>query len=127
LEVDAQDPEEASRIAIRHWRRLSQLAEFAEQGHGYSDNDGGFGVVYPGDLDDYDHEQGEFIPDGFVEIYGFWGPPQGYEVLVPEVIYLCQLASVLSAAGHSAEAERVWSLVEQRRTEPGDAPDRRGM
>jgi hypothetical protein len=119
--MDAQDLEEAARDVIRHWRRLSQLAEFAERGHGYGDSDGGFGVTYPGDLDGYDRQQGEFIPDGFVEVYGFWGPPDGYEVLVPEVVYLRQLASVLSAAGHSAEAERVWALVEQKSTEPGGA------
>jgi hypothetical protein len=121
--VVAPEPEAAARDAIRHWSRLAELAEFAARRHGFGDSDGGFGVTYPGDLDDFDRASGEFIPDGFVQVYGFWGPPDGYEVLVPEVVYLAQLAGVLSAAGQVAEAARVRSLTEQRHAEPGAAPD----
>lgn len=125
--MQAPEPDAAIREAIRHWRRLPDLAGFAEQGHGFGDSDGGFGVTYPGDLDDFDRANGEIIPDGFVRVDGFWGAPDGYEVLVPEAVYLDQLAGVLDAAGHAAEAERVRSLAEQRHAKPGVAPDRWGM
>lgn len=105
-------PEAAVRDAIRHWSSLTALAEFAIQRHGYGNTDGGFGVTYPGDLDEYDRVvDGANIPDGFVEVYGFWGPPDGYEILVAESLYLDTLAAVLLAAGHEAEAKRVRSLV----------------
>ena len=97
---------------------MPELAEFAARRHGFAGSDGGFGVS---DLDDFDRASGEFIPDGFVQAYGFWGPHDGYEVLVPEPLYLATLAGVLSAAGHAAEAARVQSLAEQRRAEPGAA------
>lgn len=106
------EPDAAARDAIRHWSRLPELAEFAARRHGFGDSDGGFGVTYPGDLDDFDRANGESIPDGFVQVYGFWGPPDGYEVLVAEAVYLGQLAAALSAAGHAAEAARVRSLTE---------------
>src|SRR5262245_12592136 len=79
--VEQPEPEVAARDAIRHWSRLPELAEFAALRHGFGDSDGGFGVTYPGDLDDYDHEvDGVCIPEGFVQAYGFWGPPNGYEL-----------------------------------------------
>jgi len=115
--VVAPDPKKAACDAIRHWHGLPDLAEFAEQGHGFGDDNGGFGVTYPGDLDEFDRESGEYIPEGFVEVYGFRGPPDGYEVLVPETVYLGQLASALSASGHTREAERVRSLEEQKHAE----------
>ena len=113
--MEAPEPETAVRDAIRHWSRLSELAEFAACRHGFGDSDGGFGVTYPGDLDEYDRVVDGFaIPEGFVQVYGFWGAPDGYEVLVPEAAYLHTLADVLSAAGHLAEASRVRSLSEQQ-------------
>lgn len=122
--VQSPEPKTAARNAIDHWMRLSDLARFAEQSHGYGDSNGGFGITYPGDLDDFDRANGEYIPDGFLRVYGLWGSPAGYELLVSEVVYLGQLASVLLASGHTAEAERVWSLAEQRRGAPGAASDR---
>jgi hypothetical protein len=117
--VQAPEPDAAARDAIRHWSQLPELAEFASRRHGFGDSDGGFGITYPGDLDEYDRVvDGIKIPEGFVQVYGFWGPPDGYEVLVPETVYLALLAGVLSAAGHAAEAERVRSLAEQRHAEP---------
>lgn len=121
--MEAQNAEDVARDAIRHWWRLTDLAGFAVAGHGYGDSNGGFGVTYPGDLDDFDRASGKSIPDGFVLVYAFWGPPDGYEVLVPEAVYLGQLASVLSTAGHTAEVEQVRSLAEQRRAEPHAAAD----
>jgi hypothetical protein len=106
------DHETACRDAIRHWHSLPQLAEFAEQHHGYGNTDGGFGVTYPSDLDDYDREvEGQFIPPRYVEVYGFWGPPDGYEVFVPERLYLSVLARVLQQNGYTSEAQRVETLL----------------
>jgi hypothetical protein len=114
--VKAPEPEVAARHAIRHWSRLTDLAEFAAQRHGFADTDGGFGVTYPGDLDEHDRVvDGIHIPEGFVQVYGFWGAPDGYEVQVRELVYLDTLARVLSAEGHSAEAAQVQLLAEQQR------------
>jgi hypothetical protein len=122
--VEEPEPEAAARDVIRHWSRLSELAEFAACRHGFGDSDGGFGVTYPGDLDEYDRVvDGVRIPEGYVRVYGFRGPPDGYEVLVPEAVYLGQLAGALSAAGHAGEAEQVQSLAEQRHVEPSAPPD----
>ena len=124
--METPTPQAAAREAIRHWSRLPELAEFAARRHGFGDSDGGFGVTYPGDLDDYDRASGEHIPDGFVQVYGFWGPPDGYEVSVPEPVYLDALALDLAAAGHPAEAERVRLLAErQRQAEPDARADPR--
>jgi hypothetical protein len=110
--VEPPTPEDAVLDAIRHWSSLTEVAEFAIQRHGYGNTDGGFGVTYPGDLDEYDRvEGGIHIPKGFVQVHGFWGPPDGYEVLVAEALYLDTLATVLSAAGHAVEAAQVRSLL----------------
>ena len=117
------EPEAAARDAIRHWSQLPELAEFAVRRHGFGDSDGGFGVTYPGDLDEYDRVvDGIHIPEGFVQVYGFWGPPDGYELLVPEAVYLDQLGDMLALAGHAAETERVRSLAEQIHAEPLSGP-----
>jgi hypothetical protein len=113
--MEPPDPESAASDAIRHWRRLSELAVFAARRHGYGDSDGGFGVTYPHDLDDFDRASGAHIPEGFVQVYGFWGPPSGYEILVAETVYLDALATALLVAGHTSEAEQVRSLAEQKR------------
>jgi hypothetical protein len=65
---------------------------------------------------------GAFIPDGFVAVYGFWGPPDGYEVLVPEPQCLATLANALSAAGHVAEAAQVLALAATADTRPRGVP-----
>jgi hypothetical protein len=72
------DPQSAVVNSIR-WSRLPDLASSAVARHGFGDTDGSFGVTYPGDLDEYDRAvEGATIPDGFVEVYGCWGPPDGY-------------------------------------------------
>jgi hypothetical protein len=110
----APDLESAIRDVIRHWSRLAELAEFAVDRHGFGDSDGGFGVTYPGDLDEYDRVvEGCYIPPGFVKVYGFWGPPDGYELLVTESQYLRTLIAVLSDAGLTAEAARVRAVYEK--------------
>jgi len=114
--VKAPEPGKAVHDAIRHWSSLTNLAVFAARRHGFMNTDGGFGVTYPGDLDEYDRQvDGVSIPEGFVRVCGFWGPPSGYELLVPEQTYLTTLADVLAAAGHVAEAEQVRALVQKQR------------
>jgi hypothetical protein len=110
--METPSPQEAAREAIRHWHNLPQLAEFAVLRHGYLNTDMGFGVTYPDDLDEYARVvECEHIPDGFVRVNGFEGPPDGYEVLVEEREYLRTLVSALMAAGHLPEAARVRELI----------------
>ena len=102
------DPTFAALTAIRHWSNKPSLVQYALDRHGFGDTDGGFGITYPGDLDEYAHEvEGRHIPDGFVQAYGFWGPPDGYEILVPEWLYRDVLAEVLACLGMREEATRV--------------------
>jgi hypothetical protein len=111
--ADIPDPEAAVRTAIRHWR-LPELAEFAVLRHGFGDSDGGFGVTYPTDLAEYDREvEGRSIPSGHVAVYGFWGPPEGYRVIVPESTYLVILAEALAEAGLTAQSSRILALAEE--------------
>ena len=113
------DPAAAAREALRHGPGLLTLAEFAAAGHGFGDSDGGFGVTYPGDLDDYDRVVlGLHIPAGCVEVYGYEGPPDGYELVIPERLYLTELAAALTAAGHSDAARRVRQLNGGRADRP---------
>ena len=102
------DPTFAALTAIRHWSDKAALADFARDRHGYADTDGGFGITYPGDLDWYDREvEGRHIPEGSVLAHGFQGPPDGYELLVPEWLYRDVLAEVLECLGMRREAAAV--------------------
>ena len=108
------DLETACLEAIRHWHTLPQLAEFATQRHGYSGGEGVFGLECPSDLDEYDRvTRGQFIPPGYLRIYGWWWPQhgEGYEVFVPETFYLRVLARVLTEEGHATEAQQVQQLL----------------
>jgi hypothetical protein len=106
--AEAIDPISAVATSIRHWSRLADLATFATNRHGFGDTDGGFGVTYPGDLDEYDHAVGvDDIPSGYIEVYGLWGAPRGDSLLVRESLYLELLAGILAEAGFHAEAAQV--------------------
>lgn len=111
--IDPATPEIwAAVAAIRHWGALPDLAHFAVARHGYGDTDAGFGVIYPTDRDEYDTQVlGEHIATGHVQIYGFWGPPAGYEIELPEATYLEVLAAVLHARGHHDDALSVTRLL----------------
>jgi hypothetical protein len=105
-------PAEAAMASIRHWSKLADLAKFAADGHGFGDSDGGFGITYPTDLDEYDRDiEKVVIPNGYVQAYGFWGSDQGgYEVLVTVQEYHSVLAQALASAGMLHEAQLVKSL-----------------
>lgn len=68
-----------------------RLIEAAVRRRGLSNSDGGFGVLYPGDLDDFDRMTQSAIPAGFVCVYTFWGSPEGNEFTIPEGLYLTVL------------------------------------
>jgi hypothetical protein len=105
-------PEDAIRRAIASLPWLHELAEYAVNRHGFGDSDGGNGLTYPGDLDEYDREvAGINIPEGFIQVYGRWGPPHGYELLVLETDYLTILGQMLADKGYSAECRQVRSLL----------------
>lgn len=75
---------------------LRDLANFAMQRHGYRNSDGGCGIIYPDELDEDDNDS---IPDGYVQVYRFWGLSEGEEHTVPETLYLEVLALMLAAKG----------------------------
>lgn len=94
------------RDVIMGWSQLSELAEFAERGHGYG-FDGG-GVRYPEDLDEYERVvEGIQIPDGFLLVYGYGQD----DVLVPKTTYLRVLRDVLANAGLAGEDAKVSVLL----------------
>ena len=62
--------------------------EAAVRRRGYSNSDGGFGVQYPDDLDEYEKANGSDIPAGCVRVYTFFGPPAGGEFTIQESLYL---------------------------------------
>jgi len=93
---------------IGFWRDIIELSAFAMQRHGYGNSDGGFGIIYEGDLDEYDREvEGSFTPEAHVEVYGFWGKPDGYEFHIREQDYLLILSEVLEKQGLEREAKIV--------------------
>ncbi|CAN7676727.1 hypothetical protein [Acidovorax sp. LjRoot117] len=97
---------------ISHWRTPAELASFAAARHGFGDSNGGFGVIYPGDLDEYQREiENACIPEGQVEIYGYWALPGGYEFQVSERFYLSVLAGHLKTIGLSNGANDVSALA----------------
>lgn len=99
---------------ISHWRKPDELASFAVARHGFGDSNGGFGVTYPEGADANQPEaEKDCVPQGSVEIYGYWGPPEGYEFRVSEKLYLSILASHLQALGLSDQARSVSVLADQ--------------
>ncbi len=99
------------REVLTCWGNKAQLVEFARNRHGFGNSDVGFGVIYPSDLDEFEDE--DCIPEGSVQIYGSWGPPEGYETLIKETEYLRVLAEVLREHDLQAETKEVHRLIEQ--------------
>ena len=97
--------DEQLREIIEAWSRIEELPGYAMKRHGFGDSNGGFGITYPEDLDEYQREVEKVtIPAGMVQAYGYWGPPQGYEFLVAEARYLSVLAKILIEKGLANEA-----------------------
>jgi hypothetical protein len=111
--MDAPDTKTACREVIDAWSNLAQLVDFAEQRHGFGNSNGGFGAIYPDDVDGYMAEvEGIHVPDGAVLLYGYaFAMPPGYEILVEESVYLRNLMEVLREHGLTAEAKRVTVLL----------------
>ncbi|WP_198115397.1 hypothetical protein [Massilia rhizosphaerae] len=111
--MDAPDAKIACREVIDAWSNLVQLVDFAEQRHGFGDSNGGFGAIYPDDVDEYMAEvEGVRVPDGSVLLYGYaFAIPPGYEILIEEPVYLRNLVDVLREHGLTAEAKRVTVLL----------------
>lgn len=115
--MKSQDSEIYAQIreVIVAWPCIEDLLRFAIAMHGFGDSDGGFGVTYPGDLDAYQLDVEKIIiPAGMVQMYGYWGPPEGYEFMVDEAKYLRVLADVLLEKGLNDEAVRVKELATSR-------------
>ncbi len=111
--LEAPEPQAACREAILDWSDLSQLAEFAKLRHGYGNSNGGFGVIYPDDLDEYDIQVERInIPPGTLLVYGLAiALPPGWEVSVDERVYLGVLSSILNEHGLVVEAARVERML----------------
>lgn len=93
-----------------HWPSDEQLVDFAEQGAGFGGDDGYYGLLYPDDLDEYDKEvNGEFIPEGYIEVY-YWNGPQDI-IHVEESFYLEELLNYLKEKGNSILTSRVELLI----------------
>ena len=100
------DATEAALNVIRSWN-LPEVARFAVERRGFGNSDGGFGIISPHELDENDKAQGSSIPDGQVEIYCFWGPPDGYEFQISEAVYLEILVKELEDKGLDQSARKV--------------------
>ncbi|SDZ39283.1 hypothetical protein SAMN05518854_105454 [Variovorax sp. YR266] len=96
------------REIILEWSRLSDLADFAERGHGYGSDSGG--IQYPEDLDEYERlVEGTQIPEGFLRVYSYGQD----DVLVPQSIYLRTLMDVLANAGFAGDMAKVQALLDR--------------
>ena len=100
------------REVIDSWPQLAQLVSFATKRHGYCDSNGGFGITYPNDLDEYQREvDRQVMPEPMVEVFGYWGQTNSYSMLVTEAQYLRVLASLLRERGLEIEAGDVDKLA----------------
>jgi hypothetical protein len=113
LSSGVDEQEDAVLQAIRSWPRPGDLATFARERHGYGNSNGGFGVIYPDDLDEHDIQvDGVSIPEGCVEVYGFWGVEAGgWSRVIREDLYLAILARALRAKGLTVDALAVEHLL----------------
>jgi hypothetical protein len=89
------------------------LARLAEKRSGYCNSNGGHGVSYPHELDEYQRvTEGTDIPEEHVLMFGrggFPGGDPGYEFYVPESRYLEVLARILEQRGFKEKSDLVRS------------------
>jgi hypothetical protein len=101
---------------ISSWPSMPQLAQFAAVRQGFCNSDGGHGLQYPEDLDDYEGEvEKTAIPDGYVLLFGrknFTNKSAGFEFKIAETLYLGILSQMLSQSQFHREAEAVRQLAE---------------
>ena len=103
------------------WPTPERLVEYATSRHGFCGDGGYYGVTYPSDLDEYQIQvEGEFIPDGSVELHYWDGSHR--DLLVLEREYLDALRDHLRAIGRSELANM---LQNAQPTNPADALRRR--
>jgi hypothetical protein len=99
---------------------LDRLADSALSRRGYGNSDGGFGMLY--ERDPTESEESGPIPPGCVEVYTFWGPPDGEAYVIPEKTYLRVLALVLLAKDRIEDATKVDAYLRGlANAEPGGA------
>lgn len=117
------DPGAAVEVAIKACQSLDHLVHFALERKGY-ENDFGSGVIYANELDDPDRlKEGRGIAEGHVELFYYWGPPDGYAIQVPEWMYRNLVAEHLQRAGRKADAKRIrvnpgWGLPDGMMSSP---------
>jgi len=88
------------------WPSDEKLVDYAIARHGFGGDDGYYGVTYPSDLDEYYTEvEGQYIPDGYVEI-NYWDGEQK-EVQIPESEYLAALKRYLLNSGKKSLADLI--------------------
>jgi hypothetical protein len=102
---------------ISSWRSMPQLAEFAAVRQSFCNSNGGHGLTYPEDLDEYEREVEKIaIPDGHVWLFGRMNFPdksEGFEFKISETLYLTILSQMLSKSQFHREAEAVRQLAER--------------
>lgn len=115
--MDLHEQSTACRKAISEWNDLTQLTEFAMRRHGYCNSNNATGVTYPGDVDEYQVEvEVVSVPAGWVQVFVFQDPllsEMGYEMLVPEHVYLSALADALKEANCWIKAYKMRRLAIQ--------------
>jgi hypothetical protein len=125
--MDSSDDIEKLLEVIGMWSSLSELSEFAIKRHGFGNSDGGFGITYPDDQDEYgiEIEKETVIQQGFVGAYGFWGLPDGYEFQISEHTYLEVLSKKLIDEGCNDEANKIIDTygLKLNKVVNKDAPD----
>ena len=88
------------------WPTNEELFTYANNRHGYGGDDGYYGVSYSSDRDDYQREvEGEYIPDGYLEVNYWDGEHRELQVLETE--YLSELKNYLLSSGNEYLAKKI--------------------
>ena len=83
-----------AQVFSNRWPSPEDLVKYAQEKRGYGGDDGYYGVTYPSDLDEYQKQvEGEFIPEGYVEVSYWDGDFQSIQI--KEAEYLSALRAHL--------------------------------